>query len=175
MVGWKETPEAARALSAGMPILVNSRRVILARVEDGDFAQSGALDDLARQLAWQGIAAETQMIGADGRSIAQLLHAAAEAAHADLLVVGAYGHGRIRELVFGGVTQSFLEGARLPVFMAHSLRGVLGYLSPDGFVRAAVAVCLRGRCGSGSLVDSIRPRSGGNVRGVRGAQGTGMP
>jgi nucleotide-binding universal stress UspA family protein len=74
---------------------------------------------LARQLAWHRIAAETQTIRADGRSVAQQLHAAAEAAHADLLVIGAYGHSRIRNLVFGGVTEAFLDGANLPIFLAH--------------------------------------------------------
>jgi nucleotide-binding universal stress UspA family protein len=119
MVGWKETPEAARALAAATPLLVNSPRVILASVEDRDSAPSKSLDDLANQLAWHGVAAETQVIRADGRSIAQLLHAAANDAQADLLIVGAYGHSRIHDLVFGGVTQAFLEGANLPILMAH--------------------------------------------------------
>jgi nucleotide-binding universal stress UspA family protein len=47
------------------------------------------------------------------------LHAAAEAADADFLVIGAYGHSRIRELIFGGVTEALLEGAGLPIFLAH--------------------------------------------------------
>jgi nucleotide-binding universal stress UspA family protein len=119
MIGWKETPEAGRALTAALPILVNAQRVILTRVEDGDGAQGRDLDDLAKQLAWHGITAEMQAIGADGRSVAQRLHAAAEAAHADLLVIGAYGHSRIRNLIFGGVTEAFLDGASLPVFLAH--------------------------------------------------------
>jgi nucleotide-binding universal stress UspA family protein len=119
MVGWKETPEAARALTAAIPILVNSPRVILASVEEGDFAPSKSLDDLAHQLAWHGIEAETQFIRADGGPVAQLLNAAANAARADLLVIGAYGHSMVHDLVFGGVTQSFVEGAGLPLFMAH--------------------------------------------------------
>jgi nucleotide-binding universal stress UspA family protein len=120
MVGWKETPEAARALSAAMPLLKKAQRVILAVVEDGESAPiARAAEDLARQLAWHEIPVETQAIAADGRSVAELLHAAALAARADLLVVGAYGHSRIRELIFGGVTESLMDGASLPIFLAH--------------------------------------------------------
>jgi len=119
MIGWKETPEAAHALAAAMPILVNSERVILAGVEDGDSGPRSWLDAVARHLGWHGIVAQTQVISADGRSIAHLLHAAAEAANADLLILGAYGRSRVRELVFGGVTQSFLEGAAMPILLAH--------------------------------------------------------
>ncbi|HLH51863.1 MAG TPA: universal stress protein [Roseiarcus sp.] len=117
MVGWKETPEAARALSAAMPILKYARRVILASVEDG--APPAAARDLAGQLAWHGIRAETRLVPADGRSVAERLLAAALTARADLLVAGAYGHSRIRELIFGGVTEALLDGADLPILLAH--------------------------------------------------------
>jgi nucleotide-binding universal stress UspA family protein len=119
VVGWKETREAAWALTAAMPLLVRAQRVILASVQDDASAPGGALDDLARELAWHGIAAAARTISSDGRSVAQVLHAAAEAADADFLVIGAYGHSRIRELIFGGVTEALLEGASLPIFLAH--------------------------------------------------------
>jgi nucleotide-binding universal stress UspA family protein len=120
IVGWKETPEAARALGAAMPILKNARRVVLAAVTDGEPAPTArAAENVARQLTWHGIHAETQLIEAGRRSVAELLHDAAEAAHADLLVVGAYGHSRVRELIFGGVTEALLDGASLPIFLAH--------------------------------------------------------
>jgi nucleotide-binding universal stress UspA family protein len=115
----EETREAAWALTAAMPLLVRAQRVILASVQDDASAPGGALDDLARELAWHGIAAAARTISSDGRSVAQVLHAAAEAADADFLVIGAYGHSRIRELIFGGVTEALLEGASLPIFLAH--------------------------------------------------------
>jgi nucleotide-binding universal stress UspA family protein len=119
MVGWKETPEAARAIGAAMPILKNARRVVLAVVADADPAPTaGAAENMARQLNWHGIHAEINVIKA-GRSVAELLHDAAEAAHADLLVIGAYGHSRVRELIYGGVTEALLDGASLPIFLAH--------------------------------------------------------
>ena len=118
-IGWKETRESARAVAAAMPLLTASRRVILATVKDGGEEPKAALDDLTRVLAWRAIAAEAQLIDPAGRSVAESLHATAVSAGADFLVVGAYGHSRVRDLVFGGVTQSLLEGASLPVLFAH--------------------------------------------------------
>jgi nucleotide-binding universal stress UspA family protein len=60
-----------------------------------------------------------QKVKADGRPIASLLSSIAKDCAADLLVMGAYGRGPLREMVFGGCTQSVLEHADLPVFLLH--------------------------------------------------------
>jgi nucleotide-binding universal stress UspA family protein len=118
VVGWKETPEAARAVSAALPLLKQAEQVILLGVTEAGSAPPEALRDLARQLAWHGIRAETRLVGEGAQGAAQLAQAAVHW-HADLLVAGAYGHAPLRELVFGGVTRSLIEGAPLPVFMLH--------------------------------------------------------
>jgi nucleotide-binding universal stress UspA family protein len=120
LIGWKETREAARALTAAAPLLHLARRVILASVEDGHHAPPEALDDLARQLRRHGTPVEVQVIATERRSVAARLQWAAETAEADLLVVGAYGHTRIRDLIFGGVTHMLLEGhGATPVLLMH--------------------------------------------------------
>ncbi len=119
VVGWKETSEAARALAAAMPLLRRAQRVVLVGVAEGGAAAPEALDHLMRQLAWHGIAAETRVSGDKSKPVAaQLLQAAADL-HADLLVVGGFGHAPLREVVFGGVTQTLIEHAELPVFILH--------------------------------------------------------
>ena len=118
VVGWKETPEAARAVSAALPLLKRAEQVILLGVTEAGSAPPEALRDLGRQLAWHGIRAETRVIGEGAQGVAQLAQAAVHL-HADLLVAGAYGHAPLRELVFGGVTRSLIEGAPLPVFLLH--------------------------------------------------------
>jgi nucleotide-binding universal stress UspA family protein len=55
----------------------------------------------------------------DGRAPAETLLAAARAAGADLLVMGGYGHSRMREVIFGGFTRHMLSGADLPILMVH--------------------------------------------------------
>jgi len=117
VVAWKETAEAARALGAAMPLLKEARRVVLLAVREEGGASSEALEHLAWELTWHGINAEVSLVGdASHPAAAQLLSHASQL-HADLLVVGAYGHGALRERVFGGVTRTLLEHADMPVFM----------------------------------------------------------
>ena len=119
-VAWKETPEAARAVAAAMPILSTARQVVLAHVGDEDFEGSYALDEFAARLRWHDIAAEVRSIPrAFGRFTSDLLLTAAAEVRADLIVMGGYGHNRFRELVLGGVTDTVLRDASLPVFVLH--------------------------------------------------------
>lgn len=119
LVGWKETPEAARALAASLPLLRQARRVMIAAVEEEDCATPDALRDLARQLEWHHVHAEVKVITDGTRSTAGRLTETAAVQHADLLVVGGFGHRPLRERVFGGVTQALIEQAGLPVLLMH--------------------------------------------------------
>ncbi|HUH83961.1 MAG TPA: universal stress protein [Stellaceae bacterium] len=119
LVCWKETPQAARALAAALPLLARSKRVIILTIEEQKDASLENGVEMARQLAWQGIAAKARWMPADRRGVAAQIDAAASEHEADLIVMGGYGHGRVRELVFGGCTQHFLEGADRPVLLMH--------------------------------------------------------
>jgi nucleotide-binding universal stress UspA family protein len=120
MVCWKETSEAARALSAAMPLLAKAKRVVIACVEEaGAGALTEAIGEVIRELAWNGIAAEPQVLPRKGRSTAETLFAAARGLDADLMVMGAYGHRYLREALFGGCTQSAIDSAECPVFLVH--------------------------------------------------------
>ena len=118
-VAWKETPEAARAITAALPLLKAAGRVVLIGVTEPGSASRETLNDLARQLAWHGIEADVRIVADSARSPAANLALAAAEIGADLLVAGAYGHAPLRELVFGGVTRALIESAPLPVFMLH--------------------------------------------------------
>lgn len=115
-IGWKPTPQAARAVAAAMPFLAHAKKVIVMTVEEGD--GSADADRLVRNLAWHGFAASAERLASGGRDAAEILLSAA-AEKASLLVMGGYGHSRVREWVFGGFTQLVLEQAPLPVLMAH--------------------------------------------------------
>jgi nucleotide-binding universal stress UspA family protein len=122
VVAWKESPEAARALAASIPLLKSAAGVLLVGIEEdpsrADAAKEG-LRETARQLAWHGIPAETQFITDDGRPAAAILTSVAADRQASLIVLGAYGHSRMRQIVFGGCTQHFLHSAPAAVFLAH--------------------------------------------------------
>jgi nucleotide-binding universal stress UspA family protein len=113
-VCWKETPESARALSAALPLLKAAQRVVIAHVSEE--LDATPLSGVVRYLAFHAISAETRLLPRRG-SVADTLTAAADAHQADLIVLGAYGHSRARERVFGGCTKGFLDDARVPVLM----------------------------------------------------------
>jgi nucleotide-binding universal stress UspA family protein len=117
VIAWKPTSQAARAVAAAMPLLARAKEIIVLTVEEPDAAHREA-DRLVRNLAWHGIAATTAPLqpGPEGAG-ATLLAGARD--RADLLVMGGYGHSRLREWVFGGVTQLVLADAPLPVLIAH--------------------------------------------------------
>jgi nucleotide-binding universal stress UspA family protein len=74
--------------------------------------------ELARALAWHGIGAEARHIEQGSRRVRDILLAEAAAMAADLLVIGAYSRSRMRQVVFGGVTEHMLDHAEIPVLMA---------------------------------------------------------
>jgi nucleotide-binding universal stress UspA family protein len=119
MVCWRESADAARALGAAMPILAKARNVHIVCVsENGEDAAAG-LGDLVGQLRWSGIVADYAIVAAARRPVAETLLAAARDRNAGLMVMGGYGHSRMRELFFGGCTRTILEAADVAVLMAH--------------------------------------------------------
>ena len=116
---WRETADAARAVAAAMPLLQKAKRVVFASVAGNDGIAPDAIADIARQFSWRGVPVETRLIAPDGRVPQELLSALASEVKADLVVMGAYGHSRMREVLFGGFTQSFIQHADRPVLMMH--------------------------------------------------------
>jgi nucleotide-binding universal stress UspA family protein len=119
LVCWNETAESARALAASLPLLAASKRVVIASVEEGAGSSPQALYHLAQRLEWDGIVANPQWLRSSSQPVADRLQALATETQADLLVMGGYGHGRLREMVFGGCTQYFLDQGDRPVLMMH--------------------------------------------------------
>ena len=116
MVAWKDAREPARALTAAMPLLTEAGKVVVAEVVEGAPSANDAAT-VAAQLRWHGLRAEPRKIKADGHPVAALLSSAAEACSADLLVMGSYSTGPLREEIFGGCTKSMLDHAPVPVFV----------------------------------------------------------
>lgn len=119
MVCWKESPNAARALSAAMPLLTTAPRVIVLGIREGEGPEPGVMEDLVNQLAWHGINAECLIRARDGKSTAEVLLATAKSQGVDLMVMGGYGHSHARETLFGGCTQAALQVAQTAIFLMH--------------------------------------------------------
>jgi hypothetical protein len=91
--------------------------VVLILNVDTDDSVAGRAGGLMEFLAWHGISAEHRKVSKDDSSVgAAIIKACADA---DLLVMGAYTHSRLRQLILGGVTRHVLEHATLPLLMAH--------------------------------------------------------
>lgn len=119
VVGWKEAPQAARALSAALPLLLEAQRVILLGIEEPGASAQEALEDLALALVWHGISAEVLLKPNATEPVTTQLPRTAAELGADLLVVGGFGHSQLRENLLGGVTRTLINGCSVPVFMMH--------------------------------------------------------
>ena len=118
MIGWNRGVPAARVVRYAMPFLEIAARVEIFSVNTG--AKKGAsAKDIARYLAWRNIKTELNSTPPDQRSIGEMILTEAETSGADLLVIGAFSHSRLRQLILGGVTDHVLQNADLPVLMAH--------------------------------------------------------
>lgn len=115
---WKDTASSARAISASMPLLHLSGRVVIVGCEDTDSSPDG-LQLLKQQLAWDGVAAETEWCPGLQSDLPHRLDAIALRYDADLLVMGAYSRSRMGETLFGGCTLEFLRHSAFPVLLMH--------------------------------------------------------
>jgi nucleotide-binding universal stress UspA family protein len=109
VVGWKDTREARRAIADAVPLLIRAGHVAIVEIA-GASDLPAARDRLADVVAWlarHGVTAEAVAAESNGDD-AGLLAAIARDRKADLVVAGAYGHSRLREWAFGGVTRNFL-------------------------------------------------------------------
>jgi nucleotide-binding universal stress UspA family protein len=118
VLGWDGGREAARAAFDALPILQKADRVIVAAIDQGKGdAQSG--DGIVGRLALQGIAAEVVALSSNGLTAGEMLLHAAREQGAGLLVMGAYGHSRFTEWIFGGATRHVFRHMTVPVLMSH--------------------------------------------------------
>ena len=122
LVCWNASREAARAVTDALPLLQRAKRVIVLSV-DGNASPGGHGEapgsDIALYLARHGVRAEAARTGSGGLDIGSVILSRAFDYSADLIVMGAYGHSRMREIVLGGATRSVLKSMTVPVLMSH--------------------------------------------------------
>lgn len=121
LIAWNGSSEAAHALRAAVPLLKRASAVFLACVteEKTDERLDLPPTDGAEFLSRHDIACEIVSLPRKDRTIAETLSLAAHARHAAYVVIGAYGHSRLRQTMFGGVTRALLTDPELPLFMCH--------------------------------------------------------
>jgi nucleotide-binding universal stress UspA family protein len=122
VVAWDGSREAARAATDAVPLLQTAELVLVLVVDARDIG--GRTDgrpgeELAAHLQRHDVNAEVRLVASGGAAVPDVLLAQARDGAADLLVMGGYGHSRLREMMFGGTTRYVLEHMPVPALFAH--------------------------------------------------------
>jgi len=120
MVCWDGSRAAARAVGDALPFLKKAKQVEIVIVSDKPNKKDeipGA--DLGQHLARHGLNVEIKHITAPDITVASAILSYVADSGTDMIVMGGYGHSRVREFVLGGVTRGMLESMTVPVLMSH--------------------------------------------------------
>lgn len=123
MVAWNGSRESARAIRDALPLLQRAGTVEVVSWTPSGVLKGTWVSPPQHAVDWlgrHGVAVQLCTLGAeDGEDVGQMLLSHAADRNADLIVMGAYGHSRVHELVLGGVTRTLLESMTVPVLMSH--------------------------------------------------------
>lgn len=117
-VAWNGSAEAGRAVAFALPLMKRAETVTILSIAEDDRTVSAPAGELAAFLAWHGITAQCKAIHA-GHHAGAILLEQCHAAGADMLVMGAYTHSRLRQLILGGVTRHVLNHTDIACLMCH--------------------------------------------------------
>jgi len=122
LIAWNGSREAARAVGDAMPLLERAERVdVIADpgTNDGEVAHTLSNQRVVQWLADHGCDARIEPVPRDAIDVGDILLSRAADYGTDLIVMGGYGHSRLRELVLGGATRTLLGAMTVPVLMSH--------------------------------------------------------
>ncbi len=121
VIAWNQSPEALAAIRGAMSFLGRAEEVEIAIIDPPRHApdRSDPGGALAQMLSRHGVRVSISVLARSMDRISEVLARHCDDRGADMLVMGAYGHSRLREAILGGATRNMLEIARLPVLMAH--------------------------------------------------------
>ena len=119
-VAWDSSRAAARAISDAIPLLEKAKKVrVVTVLNEKHLDTKHSAGELSKNLSRHGIDIVLDRVDAKGRPIGDVLEAYVASHAPDMLVMGAYGHSRLREFVLGGATKSMLSKPPLPIMFSH--------------------------------------------------------
>jgi len=122
LIAWNETREATRAVHDALPLLERAEQVHVLTIEhEGERAAAATASStaLCHHLARHSVKAESHHVVNPALEVGDTLVSRATELEADMIVMGAYGHSRLREVVLGGATRDVLRQMTVPVLMSH--------------------------------------------------------
>jgi nucleotide-binding universal stress UspA family protein len=118
-IAWDGSRPAARAVHDSLPLLLLAKDVTIVTIEGDKDMPSDTVSGLHQHLSTHGLRSRHLGLGVRNVGVGEQLQQAALNEDAALLVMGAYGHSRLRELVLGGATRAVVRNPLLPVLMSH--------------------------------------------------------
>lgn len=120
-IAWNGRREGTRAAFDALPLLIGAQavKVLWINPEDDGEGESVPMEDFCAALARHGVPAEAVELKAPDEKVSETLNRFLKDTDSDLLVMGCYGHSRLREMVLGGATRRILAAPPLPVLMSH--------------------------------------------------------
>jgi len=122
LAGWDMKASAGRAIQAALPFMNSAEKVQVIRLTrdpESDEFQSNIDTELENMLSRHGTDAKLKISKTQTRNAGEALHAEAELRGSDLIVIGAFGHARVREIIFGGATRFLVKQSKIPLLMTH--------------------------------------------------------
>ena len=120
VLAWDFEPPASKAIRQTLPLLPQVQDVHVLMVDPvGGSSGSNPGDDIATFLARHGLQVTVDLLPSAGKDVAGVIVQHAVDKDADLIVMGGYGHSRLREWLLGGTTRDILQNSRIPVLMMH--------------------------------------------------------
>jgi nucleotide-binding universal stress UspA family protein len=119
LVGWDGSHCAARAVNDALPFLKRAKTVDVVVVSESGNSDEMPGADLAHHLARHDVKVEIKQIVAPDADAANVLLSHAADTSATFMVMGGYGHSRLREFILGGVTRTILDSMTIPTLMSH--------------------------------------------------------
>ena len=118
MVAWNARRESIRAVNDALPLLQRAKFVALFEIGERGSGPE-ALEGIGQHLARHGVKAERYVMTASDKDVGGAILSRADNFDCDLVVMGAYGHTRLREIIFGGATHTVLAAMRMPILLSH--------------------------------------------------------
>ncbi len=121
LIAWNGSREAVRAINDALPILKRAKQVFVETIDPAQTGQEGHIPgaDICQHLSRHGVVAEAESIQSAELAVGDVLLSRAADKSVDLIVMGAYGRSRFREIVLGGATRHLLEHMTVPVLFSH--------------------------------------------------------
>jgi len=122
LIAWSPTREATRAVAGALPLLRSSKNIRLVAIDTEASIELENIFDpgvISAYFDHHGLQVGVDSFKLKGRAVFDILCDEARKMHADVIVMGAYGHSRLREWVLGGTTRNMIESAGIPLLLAH--------------------------------------------------------